>query len=213
MKRSSISSRPRGLLAAVLWLPASALCLLLAGCSLVPAPTSDPTRFYVLSTSSSGSAGTVADGPSIHLRPIEVASYLRVRPMIIRRGENEVDFREYARWGEPLEQGVARVLREELLNRGAASAVQTGGLRGSEITAELAVRVLGCEGRADGTVNFRAVWELTPVGAATKPLAHGDFRAANLQWDGQNESSLAGGLSKAVSALADDIAGALTTAK
>ena len=49
--------------------------------------------------------------------------------MIVRRGKNEIEFREFAQWGEPLDLGIGRVLREELVARGAASAVQGAGMR------------------------------------------------------------------------------------
>lgn len=188
--------------------------LLVSGCSLLPEPKPDPTRFYVLSTSANGGGTAPAAGaPSVHLKPIDLANYLRARPLIVRRGNNEIEFREFARWGEPLELGIGRVLREELLARGAASAVSAAGVRRDAVPVDLqlAVRVLACEGAASGAVDFRAVWELTP-GAANgegKPSARGDFRAADLRWDGKSEASLAAQLSQAVSALAGEIAGAL----
>jgi len=187
--------------------------VLLSGCSLLPEPKPDPTRFYVLSTSTDGGGPAAAGAPSVHLKPIDLANYLRARPLIVRRGNNEIEFREFARWGEPLELGIGRVLREELLARGAASAVSAAGVRrdAAPVDFQLAVRVLACEGAASGAVDFRSVWELTS-GAANgegKPIARGDFRAADLRWDGKSEASLAAQLSQAVSALAAEIAVAL----
>ena len=193
-------------------------CLLLpllafTGCSsLLPQPHSDPTRFYVLGTEATRSA-VQPDAPVVHLREVELASYLRTRPMIVRRGENEIEFREFALWGEPLEQGLARVLREELLARGAASAVLTSSIRRAQETEsasrDLSVRVLACEGGAGGSVAFRAVWELKAAGAKAGPVAQGDYRATDLRWDGKSEASLAAQLSQAVAGLAGEIAAAL----
>jgi uncharacterized lipoprotein YmbA len=139
-----------------------------------------------------------------------MASYLRSRPLIVRRGENELEFREFARWGESLDVGIARVLREELIARGAASAVPMGGLRGHTEDQDfiLDIRVLACEGAAHGAVNFRAIWELTK-GAAKQPVASGDYRPGDLRWDGKSEASLAGQLSRAVAGLAEEIAAGL----
>ena len=187
-------------------------CLLLSGCSIpLPQAESDPTRFYVLSPSGGPAVAPAAGAPSIHLRPIEIASYLTARPIIVRRGENEIQFREFARWGEPLDLGIGRVLREELLARGAASAVHAPGLRspGGDNDQVLSVRVLACEGTAAGAVNFRAVWQLTSSGANPASVARGDYRAANLTWDAKNEADLAAKLSDAVAGLAAEIAGAL----
>ena len=195
----------------------SALGVLLtitAGCSLLPEAKSDPTRFYVLSTSSTGVAAVTApNAPTVQLHPIELTSYLRARPLIVRRGENEIEFREFARWGESLDVGVARVLREDLLGRGAASVLPVSGIRrehaGHDYT--LTVRVLACEGAVDGRVLFRAVWELARTKGEARPAtaARGDFRPAELRWDGKTEASLAAQLSLAVTGLAAEIAEAL----
>lgn len=187
-----------------------------AGCNVLPQAQSDPTRFYVLSTPAAATAfGTESKAPAIHLRPVELASYIKSKPMIVRRGDNEIEFREYARWGEPLELGIGRVLREELLARGAAGAVLAAGLRAFNVDYdyELTVRVLACEGQADGTVKFRAVWELSTTGTTPKIAARGDFIPAGLKWDTKNEATLAGQLSDAVAGLAADVATGLTKAK
>jgi uncharacterized protein len=193
-----------------LWILASGCWLWVAGCSLPTAQT-DPTKFYVLAAPAAAPAPT-ANAPAIRLRPVELASYLRGRPMIVRRSENEIEFRDFARWGEPLDQGIARVLGDGLIARGAASAVQVGAIRPSESTDvryELSLRVLACEGGAGGTVNFRAVWELASVGDNGAPVAHGDFHPLNLRWDGKHEASLASALSEAIAGLAGEIAAGL----
>jgi uncharacterized lipoprotein YmbA len=195
---------------AVLSLLSSVLCL--PSCSL-PEAQADPTRFFVLSTPAANAGGNlVASAPAIHVRAIELASYIRSRPLIVRKSENEVEFREFARWGEPLEQGIARVLREELLARGAASAVAISGVRATNrpYDFELTVRVLACEGTTGGAVIFRAVWELVGAGGKNAPsIARGDFHPEGLKWDGKTETSLVAELSKAVAGLAGEIAGGL----
>jgi len=180
-----------------------------AGCSIpIPQATADPTRFYVL-TSATPAVETAGARPIVHLREVEVATYLRSRPMVVRRGDHEVEFREYARWGEPLELGLSRVLREELLARGAAAAVLTPGLRqaGVAYDYELKVRVLAAEGTTNGAIVFRAAWELTA--AKAEPVARGDFRPSDLRWDGTSEATLVAGLNTAVAALATEITAAL----
>src|SRR6185369_3159683 len=140
----------------------SAVVFLANACSIpIPQAQGDPTKFYVLaSTTAPAVAASTGTVPSaIRLRAIDLASYLNSRLLIVRRGENEIEFRDFARWGEPLDQGIARVLREELLARHAAGAVQSGVARPSDVqdaSFEVAVKVLACEGSADGTVTFRA---------------------------------------------------------
>ncbi len=191
----------------------SALCFLLglvAGCSLpLPQAQSDATKFYVLSaTDAGGPAADVAGRPAVRIRPIDLASYLRSRPMAVRHGPNEIEFREFARWGEPLEQGIARVLREDLLAHHAASAVQIGALRPSEfqeVPFELNIRVLAAEGDAGGAVNFEAVWQLVNTADSASVVASGDFRSTSLRWTPRHEASLAAALSRAVDELAANI--------
>jgi uncharacterized protein len=184
-----------------------------AGCSLVPEAKSDPTRFYVLSSQASSASAPRADGPSLRVEAVELASYLRSPPVIVRRGGNEIEFREFARWGEPLDVGIGRVLREELLGSGAFAAVSAAGSRREALAADyaLSVRVLACEGGASGTALFRAVWDLTKRAAEAAPqtVAHGDFRPTDLRWDGKSEASLAAVLSQAVAGLAAEISAAV----
>lgn len=191
-----------------LLLPVAGL-LLAAGCSL-PQPQADPTRFYVLSNVIA-SVPPQAGAPVVHLRPVELANYLRARPLVVRRGDNEIEFREFARWGEPLEMGIARVLREELLARGAARAVLAAGVRREHASDELnlTVRVRACEGNVNGSVTFRAIWELSSATEKDNVIAGGDYRAGDLRWDGKSEASLAAKLSEAVAGLAAEISAAL----
>ncbi len=192
---------------------AVATATLLAGCNFTQ-PQSDPTRFFLLSATAPAAATTpAAKAPVIHLRPVELASYIRAKPIIVRRGDNEIEFREYARWGEPLELGIGRVLREDLVARGAAGAVLAAGLRAVDIDYDytLVVRVLACEGGANGAIFFRAVWELSTAGATPKQVARGEVQPRELRWDGKSESALAAELSKAVGALSEDVAAGLAS--
>lgn len=186
--------------------------LVLGGCSLLPQAQTDPTRFFVLSVQSvTPEAAPAGKSPVVHLRPVELASYIKAKPIIVRRGDNEIEFREFARWGEPLELGIGRVLREDLVARGAAGTVLAAGLRAtdSDYDYTLVVRVLACEGGTDGAVHFRAVWELATTGLAPKLAARGDVQPAGLRWDGKSEGALAAQLSKAVGILAEDVAAGL----
>lgn len=185
----------------------AALVLVTSGCSLLPEPKADPTKFFVLGPplAAAGEVARVAGAPVLVLRPIEVAGYLRNPPLVVRRGDHEIEFREYARWGEALEQGVARMLGAGLRARGVAVEPAAGRLpAGPE--RQLTVRLLACEGTADGGVRFRATWEITRPGEASGVGVGGECRAEGLAWDGKNEAQLVARLSEAVAALAGEIA-------
>src|SRR5215207_5309118 len=47
----------------------------IAGCSFIPEAQSDPTKYYVLSSSASAMTPQ-SDAPVVHLRDVELASYL-----------------------------------------------------------------------------------------------------------------------------------------
>src|SRR3954471_21458949 len=66
---------------------------LTAGCSLTQ-PQADPTRFYVLSSSGTAQPVTPVDSaPVLHLRQVELPSYVRSRPLLVRKGNNEIEYR------------------------------------------------------------------------------------------------------------------------
>jgi uncharacterized lipoprotein YmbA len=192
---------------ATLMLPLTAL--LLGGCSsLLPEAQPDPTRFYVLTASAPALAGT--GDTVLGLRNVEVAAYLRSRSLIVRRGEHEVEFREFARWGEALDAGIARTLRENLLAADAIAQVAVVPFAmDQERDYDMTVRVLACEGEAGGAVRFRATWELWSVGAGAEVVERGHYEARGFTWDGRNEASLAAALSQAVAGLAAEITAAL----
>lgn len=187
---------------------ASGLALGLAtGCNVLPEAKPDPTRFYVLKASRPPAAAVENSGAvALRLRPIELADYLRTRALIVRRDDNELDFRDYARWSEALGPAIARVVREEMRARGVA--VSAGGLKSggapTESGFELRIRVLACEGAADGGVRFHAAWELVAIGGVA--ARRGDYRPTTLRWDAQNEATLVAALSEAVAGLAGEIA-------
>lgn len=194
-----------------LLLAATLVCA--AGCNVIPAPQADPTRFYVLASPSAAPSSEVKL-KRINLRPVEVASYLRSRPLVVRRGDNEVQFRDFARWGEPLEQGIGRVLRDALLASGAAGSISVASSRVGRVAGEpdLMVNVQACEGSADGSVRVEAAWELL-TGVDGSVVARGNFKATGLKWDGRNEAGIAAAVSQGIVALAGEITAALGAAK
>jgi uncharacterized lipoprotein YmbA len=84
---------------------------LAAGCSFL-APASDPSRFYVLTALPQN----VAEGSSLALGvgPITLAAYLTAPEIQTRASVSEVRRSPIDRWGEPLEEGLQRVLAQDL---------------------------------------------------------------------------------------------------
>jgi uncharacterized lipoprotein YmbA len=200
---------------------AAALGLLLAGCNIIPPPTADPTRYYVLSGPAlvENAAPPAARGLRLGLRTVELAPYLRKGSLVVRTGDNEVTFPNDARWGVPLEQDITRALRTGLL---AAPAVGRVFLQpfpfDDNRDFEVSVQVLRCEGAVGpggkaATVKFAASIEITTAGASPQLVARKLFVAPEAPWDGKDFAQLAAQLSAAVNALGAEVVAALPEKK
>jgi uncharacterized lipoprotein YmbA len=106
---------------------APALVVALGGCFKL-SRESPRLEQYVLSgvTRPSAVAGTVsgavaatpgtAAGLTLGVRRMDIASYLAVPAIIVRRGVNEIYASEFHRWGEDLGEGINRVVAANLAN-------------------------------------------------------------------------------------------------
>lgn len=78
---------------------------------------SDPPRFYVLTEGPSPSvAGPSAEpilGPAVGVGPVALPGYLDRIQIVTRRGA-QLEVAEFDRWGEPLSDGVPRVIAAHL---------------------------------------------------------------------------------------------------
>ena len=198
----------------------AALGLLVAGLSLfascsIPMPSAqpDPTRYYLLTPAPvrpDAKAETASKRWVIGVRSVEIPSYLREKSFAIRSHTNEVTFLDLARWGEPLDQGVARVLVEDLQPLPNVARISMQPFRADEQRDfDLLVRISACEGAADGGVRFSASWRIVTTTAAAGTVAEGNYTAAGLRWDGHDHGQLAAKLSEALAGLGHDIAAAL----
>ncbi|MDF9826794.1 putative lipoprotein YmbA [Ereboglobus sp. PH5-10] len=202
-------------LSSVLWLSGLLASILLAsGCSIVPEPKADPTRYYVLtmpSNASQAGAGEINKGkPFLALRSVEVPAYLRARRNIaVRHGTSEIVYHEFSRWAETLDAGITRIVSERLIATNSVSGVE---LRPGRVKRDydVSIRIIECEGAVSGAgaspvARFTAEYEITAPGGNTVTGIR-KFTAPAADWDGKDSSSLAALLGQAASALADDIA-------
>jgi uncharacterized lipoprotein YmbA len=81
-------------------------------CSILPRP--EQTRFYVLSVVPHTVDPPAAARPRVGLGPITLPTYLDRPQLVTRMRSSELFLSETERWAEPLEDGFARVLREDL---------------------------------------------------------------------------------------------------
>ena len=92
--------------------------LLLCACvSVVPKSTHvEPTNYLLTPVDSnlSTSDSDFLNGASFYVRQVELAPYLEGNGLVSRAESNKVEFSNLHRWGEPLDEGIARVVAKNL---------------------------------------------------------------------------------------------------
>ena len=202
-------------------LPSTVLGLLvLAGCNVIPPPQADSTRYYALA---SPALDTPAARPApgtlrLGLKAVDVAPYLKKGEFVVRRGENELVYNEYARWAEPLEASIARAVRARLL-----ADAKTGRVFAypfpfdQERDFDIAIGIGRCEGvqlaGGGAAARFAATLEITSAGATSEMVVRKTITMPDVVWDGRDYAALARALSDDVAALGQEIAAALPEKK
>lgn len=188
----------------------ASLCVvgLVAGCNVIPPAQDDPTRFYVLSDSPPPAA-RAQRGARIGIRAVRLASYLKRREMVVRTGANEVDFRDFRRWAEPLDAALARVVRSALLASPGVSQVWVEPFPADQDRDfDVSIEVTGCEGVATSSdryaASLSAVIEISAAGASPRVVAQRFFKKDEA-WDGRDFDRLAALLSGDAAALGRDV--------
>ena len=99
--------------------------LAMTGCSVVPEASADLTRYYLLTNTQGDSQSAVksSDGLRLGLKRVEVSRYLDKGSLVVLRGANELVYNDYARWAEPINEGVGRIVRARLLDEAKVSRV------------------------------------------------------------------------------------------
>jgi uncharacterized lipoprotein YmbA len=177
--------------------------VLLGGCigSHSPAPT------YYLLTAPAQTRNAAAVDYAIGVGPVRVAPFLARDDITVHGGGGAMSFSERQRWGEPLEQGVQRVL---LQNLHALTGAETRNFpwRQSSIP-RFAVRidVIDLDRLSDGNAVLEVSWQLEDLQAA-KVL---DTRQQRLtaSGGGPGTAALAAAYSDLFAQLAQQIAAAL----
>ncbi len=199
------------------WMVIAAVGLLAAACSL-PQVQPDLSRYFVL-TGHPGRAvdSAAADGPHyrIGLRAVEVPAFLRTKAMLVRVSRNEVRLMEDARWAEPLDAGITRVLREDLDSHpGVAQVTLVSATSDQARDFDVAIRVVRCEGGRDGDVaRFAARIEILAPNANNERRANAFFSTEVTGWNGNDYGQLAQKLSEAIAELAERVVKLAETSK
>lgn len=142
--------------------------LLLAGCFKL-SRNSPPLQQYVLSgarTPIAAPAPTDTVGLSIGMRRIDLAPYLAIPSIVVRRGAHEIVTSRFHGWGEALGEGINHTVAAHLTNASPVRAVNVAPWAArSQHDFLLQLHVSRFEGVADsaaatGTVHVRTTWDI-----------------------------------------------------
>ena len=156
--------------ALIRWLIGLVAFIGLASCAVT-----DPTRYYALgrapaagsesraSASTPPGAGAGTGTVTIGVGPVIVPGYLDRINIVTRTAADQVELSPYHRWAEPLDDGIARTLTEEIASRVPTERVVAFPWRGLVARAldyQVIVAMLRFDGRPGGDVTLDARWRL-----------------------------------------------------
>lgn len=200
------------------WLLLGALLLTSAGCFKL-GRTQPTLQQYVLGGGTARAAdvppmgGSAAAGLAIGVRRLDLATYLAIPAVVVRRGESRIVLSEFHRWAEDLDHGINRVLAAYLARQPAVRSVDVAPwpVR-SDHDYLLQLHVTRFEGVAPedtaavaGSVHVQAGWEITQRRTGlVRARGATDFREAG--WRVDDYAALIVLLDNGLSVLAADVA-------
>jgi len=123
--------------------------------------------FYLLNLpdfEQNGTVSRVSPALTFYLSEIELPQYLMDNRLVFRPSMESVGFREYKRWGEPLGDGISRVLGNNLAQRlGTLSYSVFPNRRKSGPQFEIAISILAFEKSFDGMATLDSLIELRDI--------------------------------------------------
>jgi uncharacterized lipoprotein YmbA len=188
-----------------------AIALLLSGCG-----TTKPSRFYTLSplseTKSTAPVSAQTEYGTIGVGPVNLPQYLD-RPQIVTRiSPNRFEFAEFDRWGGALKDDFARTLAENLVHLIPAERIATHPWRHTTaIDYQIPVEIIRFDGERDKDITLNVEWQILSNEGDTQLLSkRSTFKEAVA---GTSYDDMVAAQSRAVAALAREIADALTRMK
>jgi uncharacterized protein len=182
---------------------AQLISLFLISCAAVePLP-----NFFLLSNASvrkirSGKSG----GISVFVRRVDVPAYLAQGRLVTMRGGIQVDYATTARWAEPLDQGVARAVAEDLGRNARIRAYGfSPGAAPIEQKYDVWIRLERFEGTDTGEVILRGHWAVSTADSST-PIAGRTVDIRRNGWQPGDYSGLVRLLSEEVAEMSREIA-------
>jgi uncharacterized lipoprotein YmbA len=164
-------------------------------------------QFYLLTPP--GPGGRSHGGPSVYVQRVAVPAYLARNSLVTVRAGNQVDYAASARWAEPLDQGIARMVAEDLNRVARVQATSfTPAAPPGDYTYSVEIQLQRFEGTDTGQVVLAARYEVFPANG-TEPIASRSFEMRRTGWQPGDYAGLARLLSEELMALSRAIARSL----
>ncbi|MHC5109093.1 MAG: PqiC family protein [Planctomycetota bacterium] len=171
---------------------------------------SQATRFYVLSGLQESPAATASaePGSKLGVRVVRFPAYLQRTPIVTRGSRNQLRVAEFHRWAEPVDEGFARQLVENLHYLACAANIHAFPWHPSlKVGNVLIVDVQRFEQQPDGKVILSAFWRMIDDnGNELMPRQRVDVVVPT---DGMGYEAVAGAMSKALGEFSKTVAAAL----
>jgi uncharacterized protein len=148
---------------------------LAAAIALASCAVTDTSQFYTLDqtlpgraesqarASTPGSSTAGARDVGIGIGPVIMPGYLDRIQIVTRTGTDQVDISEFHRWAEPLEDGIARILAQEVGARVPTDRIVIFPWRGvvaKELQYQVVVAVMRFDGPPGGDITFDTRWRI-----------------------------------------------------
>lgn len=89
-------------------------CLLLTSLQGCIGGRSSPEQYHLLTARAERNASVPLNGKTIGVGPVRIAQFLQRPYIVTHAGGTQLRFDENIRWGEPLDQGIQRVLLQNM---------------------------------------------------------------------------------------------------
>ena len=184
------------------------LAIVLSGCASTPA-----TRFFVLSSIAGPEKMRRLEGErcyALAIGPVRVSEYLNQPEIVTRINQNEVRLDEFAKWAEPLENNVSRVLADNLLSLLCIRSIAVAPWRGQPlIDYRIDVNMIQMDGQLGENASLEVSWSIGDGADRKKPPLLTKRSTYKEPTGGGDYASFVAAQSRNVASLSRDIAEAI----
>jgi uncharacterized lipoprotein YmbA len=184
------------------------LGIVLSGCASTPS-----TRFFVLSSVYDPGKMRSLEGErcyALAIGPVRVSEYLNQPEIVTRINQNEVRLDEFAKWAEPLENNVSRVLADNLRSLLCIRSIAVAPWRGRPlIDYRIDVNVIQMDGQLGENASLEISWSIGDGADRKKPPLFTKISTYEEPIKGGDYASFVAAQSRNVASLSRDVAGAI----